>query len=200
MTIGSRQQRAIAYLLLALFSLGYLGVSGRTCATEHCGPLLGFLVASGAVTTILALTIAIALIIWTQERSEFLALFECPLSCFLLIWCSIALGLTMLLMEGLYSPISAPTLTAFAWLSESLALLLAAAALLGADGPLRAFRAERHTGGARQGAVVAEDGARPADRERDAVSEERYMDGAATGDPNYDTTNMVGTTLPLAAV
>eukprot|EP00171_Calliarthron_tuberculosum_P017052 IDg17052t1 len=174
----SRPLRATAYLLLALFSLGHLGVSARLCSISGCGRPLGFLVSVGAISAPIALLVAIVLFTTVFHY------LECAAAFILLVWWSVALGICMHLTEIPGAPSFVHAMAAFAWVAETIVLILFASAALDV--------AAMNTKSAMDGAHET----RQADRERDAVAEERYMDAAATGDINYVSTNLVRNTLP----
>lgn len=203
-TWTDRQQRAMGHALLALFSLGYLGVAARTCATDVCGSRLSFLVATGAASTVLALILCGTL----AADLKVAAVFEWTFALFLLIWWSVALALTMSLVENLFTPL-APPLVAFAWVAEVITLFLTATAFFGSDGPLSSCPPPQrrschtcppgHSGtrpSMRNSGPVGSGAINDEDRERDYVPEDRYMDPSPTGDINYDSSNRVSNPLP----
>ncbi len=182
---------ALGHALLALFSLGYLGVTGRSCAIYRCTPKLAFLVATGTVSSIFALLVAILQLVGLHS----LVLFVWSIDVALLLWWCVAVTLTILLVDSTPTPLTQP-IFAFAWVCITFALLLTVTSIAYAPctqhclGPDAAPAPSDPAQSGSSNDTTRNDGGLP--NERDYVPEDRYM-GPARGDlDNYDATNLVG--------
>lgn len=130
---AGRDQRALGHGLLVLFSVGYLGVTSRSCALDECGPLLAIMVAIGALTTLIALSTCVFLLLDVGVMARLEWIFDLVL---FVVW-SAGIALTMIFIEGASAALEglSQPMTAFVWIGETLTLVLLITALFGADGP-----------------------------------------------------------------
>lgn len=144
-----RQKRAVLHLLIVLFASGHIGSAARTCVIGTCTPRLAVLLALAAAGALVSAILSASLF----ANVAIVAKYEWTIDLFLLpIWAA-AVGLTMLIVERLFTPL-APPLIAFAWLGLSLILLATMAALFGWDGPLSISGLPYHAGHAHSAGVA----------------------------------------------
>lgn len=184
---------AFGHVLLAFFSLGFLGVSARKCALEpSCTRRLAFFVATGVISFVFSTVLAILL----SFPLGIVARLSWIPDLLLCIWWGVALGLTMSYVEMELNMPLPKFLAAFAWICSTLVLILASCSAVYGCGcagdntpnedPESPDGDEEDTQG------VDNNNLNTAPRsERDYVPEERYM-GEAHGDlKNYDARNLV---------
>lgn len=207
---------AVAHFLLALFSLGYLGIATRNCAVDTCTAQLGFLVATGVISFFVAALLGLFFLLNTYS----IVVWGWALDLFLLVWWGVALGFTMHYIEALTTPYAQP-FVAFAWCCIALALLCFVVSAVYnpccyTGKSYEEFDAEEQLG-SRIGTIDLDNnntgnvsgrishntgsshisqhpnsrGQMERQRDRDFVPEERYMAGNQ-GDPNYDASNVIG--------
>lgn len=117
---------AVAHFLLALFSLGYLGVAARNCAVDTCTAQLTFLVATGVISFVVAALLGLFFLLNTYS----IIIWGWTLDLFLLVWWGVALGFTMHYIEALTTPYAQPFI-AFAWCAIALSLFCFVISALG---------------------------------------------------------------------
>lgn len=201
---------AASHFLLALFSLGFLGIASRTCAVDTCTAQLGFLVATGVISFVVSALLGLFFLLNTYQ----ITVWGWALDLFLLIWWGAALGFTMHYIEALTTPYAQP-FVAFAWCAIALSLLCFLVSAICnpccTSKSYEEFDAENQSGGF--GARIGLGNLDPNNNnstsqhpnargqlerqgDTDFVPEEIYMSGNQ-GDPNYDASNVIGRLAPM---
>ena len=130
---NERQKRSLGLLILAILSLGYLGVSARMCARAQCGAILGVMITISAASVMVCLILSLLLLLNIRLVGRVEWIFDGVL---LAVW-STALALTLIFVEGALPTIFVQLIVALAWIATLFNLMLFVTALCGCDGPCR---------------------------------------------------------------